>query len=62
MVCWLKLIKLRAQITEYFYQFGSEWSLVAFAGNTPEQRVVLQGRSGAYEIVSTSKELPRPTV
>jgi hypothetical protein len=48
-------------ITEWFWTFEFEWQVVAFKGNESESAVVLQGRSGGCEIITTSKDSPRPS-
>ncbi len=64
-------------ITEYFYKFSAETTLLAFPGNELGDAVVLRSRTGHHEIVSLSKvprtgrpllthrctpqELPRPS-
>jgi hypothetical protein len=47
-------------ITEYFWQFDVEWSLFAFKGNDPTDKLELQQDSGRYEVKTTNKSSPRP--
>jgi hypothetical protein len=55
--------KVVTTITEYFWKFQWTYELVAFAGNDDADKVVLQGRTGEFEIVVTgSKEAPRRQV
>jgi hypothetical protein len=47
-------------IEEWIWTFTVEYKLVGFCGADPDKRVVLQGRTGAVEIVTTSDKSPRP--
>jgi hypothetical protein len=47
-------------ITDYFWRFTAEWSLVVFVGNSPDDCVVLQQRSSKHEIRTSGKDTPRP--
>lgn len=48
------------KVTEYFWKFNFSWSLLAYQGNDPEDCVILQQRSGTYEIVTGTNATPRP--
>mmetsp|Transcript_26532 Transcript_26532/g.66759 ORF Transcript_26532/g.66759 Transcript_26532/m.66759 type:complete len:929 (-) Transcript_26532:58-2844(-) len=54
--------KVVTTVTEYFWRYNVRWELFAYAGNSPEQRVLLQERSSEYEIMTSSKSTPRPQV
>ena len=52
--------KVVTTITEWFWKFSVAWEVFAFRGNDPEERVVLAGRSGGCEMVTTTDATPRP--
>jgi hypothetical protein len=56
--------KVVTTITEWFWRFEVEYKVYAFAGASEQEGkvVVLQGRRGKYEIMTTSKDAPRPKV
>ncbi len=55
--------KVVTTITEWFWRYEVEYEVYAFAGASEQEgKVVLQGRKGKYEIMTTSKEAPRPKV
>ena len=47
-------------IEEWIWTFTVEYKLVGFCGADPDKRVVLQGRTGSVEIITTSDKSPRP--
>jgi hypothetical protein len=47
-------------IEEWIWTFTVEYKLVGYCGADPDKRVVLQGRTGSVEIVTTSDKSPRP--
>jgi hypothetical protein len=49
-------------IEEWIWTFTVEYKLVGYCGADPDKRVVLQGRTGSVEIVTTSDKSPRPEV
>ncbi len=54
--------KVVTTITEFFWDFSVSWTLLVYVGNEPTDQIVLQKRDGAYEIMTTSKNAPRPEV
>jgi hypothetical protein len=54
--------KTTTKITEFFWNYSAEWELLIYPGNSPEEKISLQGRTGKTELVTqTSKnEPPRP--
>jgi|GEM_PF-2451754 len=52
--------KVVTTVREYFWAFEYTWDIVAFAGTSAEQGVVLQSRSGRVEIKTGAKTPPRP--
>jgi hypothetical protein len=55
--------KVVTTITEWFWRYEVEYEVYAFAGASEQEgKVVLQGRRGKYEIMTTSKDAPRPKV
>lgn len=54
--------KVVTTITEWFWDFTVDWSLVAYVGNEPTDRIVLQHRRAEYEAMTTTKPSPRPEV
>lgn len=52
--------KVVTNVTEYFWKYQLEYELLAFQGNNIEEKIVLQGRIGNYEIVTNSKTPPKP--
>ena len=55
-----RIDKLVHKIHEYFWNFSVEYSIIAFLGNSPDEMVLLQGRTGKHEMKTSSKEQPRP--
>jgi hypothetical protein len=51
--------KVITKITEWFWKFRVEYELSAYVGNNPDEKVVLQKRSGHTELMTTSKARPR---
>eukprot|EP01108_Squamamoeba_japonica_P001167 TRINITY_DN1469_c0_g1_i4.p1 TRINITY_DN1469_c0_g1~~TRINITY_DN1469_c0_g1_i4.p1 ORF type:complete len:617 (+),score=97.80 TRINITY_DN1469_c0_g1_i4:47-1852(+) len=49
-------------IEEWHWEFEVEYKLIAFCGSNPDQRTVLQGRTGKVEVITTSDKSPRPEV
>jgi hypothetical protein len=49
-------------IEEWIWKFDVEYKLIGFCGADPDKRVVLQGRTGTVEIITTSDKSPRPEV
>ena len=49
-------------VTEYFWNFSVSWSILAFINNAEggENSVVLQQRTGHYEILTITPSTPRP--
>jgi hypothetical protein len=47
-------------IEEWIWTFTVEYKLIGFCGADPDKRVVLQGRTGTVEIMTTSDKSPRP--
>jgi hypothetical protein len=47
-------------VREYFWHFDFTWEVVAFAGPSAEQGVVLQSHTGRVEIKTGAKSPPRP--
>ncbi len=54
--------KVVTTITEWFWRFSVDYSLFIFCGNDPEDKVVLQTRVGKMELMTTTKDAPRPQV
>lgn len=52
--------KVITTIHEFFWNFSVDYELIAFVGNTPEECVVLQKRSGKCELMTSSKSTPKP--
>jgi hypothetical protein len=53
--------KVVTNVTEYFWAFSSDWSLLAFvnAGELESERVALLSRRGACELMTSTKATPR---
>jgi hypothetical protein len=49
-------------IEEWIWKFDVEYKLIGFCGADPDKRVVLQGRTGTVEIITTTDKSPRPEV
>ena len=47
-------------IEEWIWKFDVAYKLIGFCGADPDKRVVLQGRTGSVEIITTSDRSPRP--
>jgi hypothetical protein len=47
-------------IEEWIWKFDVEYKLIGFCGADPDKRVVLQGRTGTVEIITTTDKSPRP--
>jgi hypothetical protein len=47
-------------IEEWIWKFDVEYKLIGFCGSDPDKRVVLQGRTGTVEIITTTDKSPRP--
>jgi hypothetical protein len=47
-------------IEEWIWTFDVEYKLIGFCGADPDKRVVLQGRTGTVEIITTTDKSPRP--
>lgn len=47
------------KITEYFWNVDFQWEIFAYRGNKPDEKVVLQGRSGRVEMKTSTKDSPR---
>mmetsp|Transcript_4902 Transcript_4902/g.13764 ORF Transcript_4902/g.13764 Transcript_4902/m.13764 type:complete len:922 (+) Transcript_4902:140-2905(+) len=53
--------KVITKVKEYFWKFDFEYELFVYAGSDPKKdRIRVQGRSGQYEIKTTSDSTPRP--
>jgi hypothetical protein len=52
--------KIVTTIVEHFWSFEVKWELVVFQGASDEQAVVLLGRTGKTEILTSAKTTPRP--
>ena len=52
--------KTLTTIEEWIWTFTVEYKLVGFCGADPDKRVVLQGRTGEVDIVTTTDKSPRP--
>jgi hypothetical protein len=49
-------------IEEWIWTFTVEYKLVGYCGADPDKRVVLQGRTGSVEIITTTDKSPRPEI
>jgi hypothetical protein len=47
-------------IEEWIWKFDVEYKLIGFCGADPDKRVVLQGRTGTVDIITTTDKSPRP--
>jgi hypothetical protein len=54
--------KVVTTITEYFWKFTVDYEIFAFSGNNVDDKVVLQGRTGDLELITTVKTTPHPSV
>ena len=52
--------KVITTITEWFWKFEVTYELFVFYGNEPEDKIVLQGRTGKWELKTTSENHPYP--
>ena len=55
-------LSLPLQLIHSYREFEVEYKLIAFCGSNPDQRTVLQGRTGKVEVITTSDKSPRPEV
>uniref|UniRef100_A0A6B2KX34 Uncharacterized protein n=1 Tax=Arcella intermedia TaxID=1963864 RepID=A0A6B2KX34_9EUKA len=53
--------KVVTTITEYFWDFTATWELCAYPGSAPEEKVVLGGRTGTHQLLTTVKNTPHPS-
>ena len=49
-------------VTEHFWDFKMEYSLIAFQGNNPKDCITIRSRKGQFEIKTSSKSTPKPKV
>jgi hypothetical protein len=49
-------------VTEYFWHFDVEYSLTAYVGNTPDDRVLLQQHKGRVSLMTGADSTPKPPV
>lgn len=55
-----KTEKVVTKVTEHFWGFDFKYELVAFAGTSADQAVVIRARAGYVEIKTAAKTTPRP--
>jgi len=54
--------KVVTKVTEYFWKFEFSYELIAFQGNNPEDKVILQQRSGEHQLMTSVNSTPKPSV
>eukprot|EP01124_Arcella_intermedia_P011300 TRINITY_DN17714_c0_g1_i1.p1 TRINITY_DN17714_c0_g1~~TRINITY_DN17714_c0_g1_i1.p1 ORF type:complete len:974 (-),score=159.96 TRINITY_DN17714_c0_g1_i1:41-2635(-) len=53
--------KVVTTVTEYFWKFDALYELFLYEGTNLEKKIVLQGRKGSIEVMTSSKVTPRPS-